>query len=42
MGELPEKAEATECPRRLLGQLELDMGLEKEKGFDGCEGGGVH
>lgn len=42
LGELAEKAEATECLGRLLEQLGLDIVLEGWRGFDGLEGGGVH
>lgn len=37
LGELPEKAEATQCPRSLLRWLRLEMGPEGWWGLDGCE-----
>lgn len=42
LGALPESAEATECPGRLLGQLGFGMGLEGDGALLDLGGGGIH
>lgn len=41
LGALPERAEATECPGSLLGQLGFGMGLEGDGALLDL-GGGIH
>lgn len=42
LGALPESAEATECPGRLLGQLGFGMGLEGDGALLDLGGGAAY